>query len=432
MKAVVTGMDPLSRRIINDLKRGMRVKEVPELYPVTLDQAKKLSSYRNMLEQASFQLSEEAARRIELLGLKALLLGPFFRRNDWEGLSEIAAAITEETQRDELKLLIAGLKEKRERIRVFKEDRFDEISTLERKEKELLHEKQNLRYLQEAAVRQLSLFNQYPAGVRSFLRSVLGIQDNCLVLVRRLDDKLEGLMLKNNSIEYDINRSCYFVKDLEGLVSTVFARYTTGFVYKGENSTLSDTNALGLPEIIKIAEKEMKRIEDESVQLKAQLQSLRKGQAQAYIKMADTVENLSTEELKKHKELQKMALKWLFKGGFVAVEAFTMPNGKKADVVAFDDSRIVIVDVKASQNDLLMDRGWEELLPYCNDFYFLVPGELQGAVMEKSSGDKAGIMIVKKDGLFISQQDERPLFEVNGADLIRFDVARELAKRNIS
>lgn len=54
MHATITGNDALSRRIIVELDKGAKVAIIPSLYPITLDQAKKLSQFRISLFHLCF------------------------------------------------------------------------------------------------------------------------------------------------------------------------------------------------------------------------------------------------------------------------------------------------------------------------------------------------------------------------------------------
>ena len=44
MKATITGSDDLSKRILIDLNSGIKVSQIPDLYPISLDQAKEIVS----------------------------------------------------------------------------------------------------------------------------------------------------------------------------------------------------------------------------------------------------------------------------------------------------------------------------------------------------------------------------------------------------
>ncbi|MGG3803491.1 hypothetical protein ABEU91_07845, partial [Metabacillus fastidiosus] len=153
MKATITGTDALSKRILLDLDSGLKVSQVPEHYPVSLDQAKRLSRFRNMLEMAKKNLDEIAFKRLELLGLKSLPLSSLFRKSDWEGIAEVLAVVTDETKREELEFLIDGLEEKRKRLREFKEEADLDLKRLEYKDKSLQTREREFLRLQEEITR---------------------------------------------------------------------------------------------------------------------------------------------------------------------------------------------------------------------------------------------------------------------------------------
>ena len=46
----ITGTDDLSLKILDSLESGTKVKDIPGIFSVSLDQAKRLSRYHNILE----------------------------------------------------------------------------------------------------------------------------------------------------------------------------------------------------------------------------------------------------------------------------------------------------------------------------------------------------------------------------------------------
>ena len=112
MQATITGSDDLSKRILIDLNSGIKVSQIPDLYPISLDQAKRLSRLNKMLNLANEHLVEDLYNRLKQLGIKSLPLSRLFRQYDWGGITEILSVITDETTRDELQLLIDALDEK--------------------------------------------------------------------------------------------------------------------------------------------------------------------------------------------------------------------------------------------------------------------------------------------------------------------------------
>ena len=85
----ITGTDDISLTVIDALNAGTKVKDIPAMFPVSIDNAKRLSRYNNFLEKSKNHLSEAALEKIKRIGLKVLHLAPLFKQEDWEGLTEI-------------------------------------------------------------------------------------------------------------------------------------------------------------------------------------------------------------------------------------------------------------------------------------------------------------------------------------------------------
>ena len=88
------------------------------------------------------------------------------------------------------------------------------------------------------------------------------------------------------------------------------------------------------------------------------------------MEITKVLDYLSTADLKRHKEIQLKALNWLFNREFIATADFNLPNGKKADIFAYNESQIIICEIKVSKSDLMTDHNWTEYLSYCHDFFF--------------------------------------------------------------
>ena len=90
----------------------------------------------------------------------------------------------------------------------------------------------------------------------------------------------------------------------------------------------------------------------------------------------ESMNTLSVQDLKCHGELQDKALKWLYNKGYVVASAVALPNGKRADVVGYnEDGHLIIIEVKGSKADFQQDEKWESYLDYCDEFYFLLNQE---------------------------------------------------------
>ena len=171
----ITGTDDISIAVINALNGGTKVKDIPTLFPLSLDNAKRLSRYKNFLEKSKDHLSVAALEKIKHIGLKVLHLAPLFKEEDWEGLTEILSSINEHTKRDELPLLIEALNEKRKRIADFERDVNRKLDYLKQREKELLKLEEETNHLREQAKEQTQFLNKYPQQVQDFLIKHLGL-----------------------------------------------------------------------------------------------------------------------------------------------------------------------------------------------------------------------------------------------------------------
>jgi hypothetical protein len=59
--------------------------------------------------------------------------------------------------------------------------------------------------------------------------------------------------------------------------------------------------------------------------------------------------------------------------GYAPLAEVTLPNGRRADLMALGrKGQICIVEVKSSVEDYRTDQKWGEYAPYCDAFYFAV------------------------------------------------------------
>jgi len=131
MKATITGNDSLSKRILLELDGGRRVSEIPSMYPISLDQSKRLSRYLHILRLSEVHLPKDLSIRVSMLGLKVLPLANLFKKKDWEGITEILEVVRPDITRHEVQLLVKGLGDKRDLIQGFKNACGDERELLE-------------------------------------------------------------------------------------------------------------------------------------------------------------------------------------------------------------------------------------------------------------------------------------------------------------
>jgi hypothetical protein len=427
MLAKITGSDDLSKRILIDLNSGMKVSQIPEHYPVSLDQAKKLSRLNKMLNLANEHLDKDLYNRLQQLGIKSLPLSRLFRNYDWGGIIEILSVVTSETTRDELQLLIDALNEKRERIREFKEKSDLRLQELEKEEQTLQEKERKLLRLQEEMNEYLQIFKDYPKSIRSFLNEHLGIFQGKLALAKRLHENWQQHLIKKEIIEYDRLQDVYFLKDFNSFIELLkYHRWESD-----KNMDKKEKPVASFSDSIDSLKQDLKEIHEKKLAIENELMKIKHKTTHSYMKMAEASEYLSTVDLKRHKEMQLKALKWLFNRDFIAMADLPLPNGKKADIFAYNEFQIIIFEIKVSVNDLMTDYNWTEYLPYCHDFFFLTPDELKEVVVDKIKPIKCGQFIETDTSIRLIHPDERNIEQVEGDGELKYMATRFLSRKFI-
>ena len=220
----ITGTDEVSLNILDSLKNGVKLKDVPSMFPVSLDQAKRLSRYYHMLEKAKMHLQQNEVDKIQKIGIKILYLSPLFKEEDWEGLTEILSSINENTKRNEFPLLIQALQEKRKRISDFQQDIEKKLNHLKQREQELQQLEDDMKATQKRIKDEIKFLNKYPEDIQLFLIKHLGIYKDQLVLARRLDSRWQKSLKKKSILEYNDWEYVWTIKDLDGMVEDYLKR----------------------------------------------------------------------------------------------------------------------------------------------------------------------------------------------------------------
>jgi hypothetical protein len=96
--------------------------------------------------------------------------------------------------------------------------------------------------------------------------------------------------------------------------------------------------------------------------------------------------------------------------GFAPLAEVTLPNGRRADLMALGPKgQIFIVEVKSSVEDFRADGKWHEYAPYCDAFAFAVPPEFPREILP----DEPGLIVA--DGFGGAVLREAPLTPLAGA-----------------
>ncbi|MCQ6276232.1 MmcB family DNA repair protein [Bacillus sp. V3B] len=452
MKATITGVDPLSKRILLDLNRGVKVSDIPTHYPVSIDQSKRLSRFNNMLKLAKENLEEEHYNRFQLLGIKGLPLAPLFRQSDWGGLLEILSVVTDETKRDEIQFLMNALDEKRKRIHEFKEKTDLTLSQLEHTEKSLIKKEKELIKLQQKMNDQIKIFHQYPEPFRSFLNEYLGLYEERLVLAKRLHVKWQQSLSSDGILHYDEVTRIHYIDDFHRFMESLKSRHNRGLEYRWNPGTDIDRLRKETPweevphngkylipsvfsdpfiDSINKINQELQDTRGKKEEIQKELYKMKHKTIQSYLELTEVSDYLSSVDLKRHKELQEKALKWLFQRDYIAIADFPLPNGQTANIFAYNESQIVIVKIKVSQEDLMTDQKWIEYLPYCHDFYFLTPSDLQSLVTEEIQNVNCGQFVEVENNIKLIKPDERQINKVDQANALKFSATQLLSRKFI-
>ena len=73
--------------------------------------------------------------------------------------------------------------------------------------------------------------------------------------------------------------------------------------------------------------------------------------------------------------------------GYAALAEVTLPNGRRADLMALGPKgQIFIVEVKSSVEDFRTDQKWWEYQPYCDAFAFAVAPEFPREILPEEPG----------------------------------------------
>lgn len=86
-------------------------------------------------------------------------------------------------------------------------------------------------------------------------------------------------------------------------------------------------------------------------------------------------------------EVTRGAARLLVGLGFAPLAEVSLPNGRRADLMALGPKgEVAIVEVKSSLEDYRVDRKWGEYAPFCERFYFAVAPEFPRHILPEGPG----------------------------------------------
>ncbi|WP_080871775.1 MmcB family DNA repair protein [Oceanobacillus timonensis] len=446
----ITGKDTTSKKILEAMDTGINLKEIPSHFPVSLDQAKRLSRYYNIIMLSKSYLPENITAKVQMLGLKALYLAPLFKNKDWDGLVEILSVVDHQTKRKDLPVLMQSLEEKRNRISEFQSEIETKLKELEHREHELLLSKQDIQSKQEQINKEIRFLNKYPKDTQQFLLHHLGIYEKKLVLARRLDSRWQRALKKKEILTYSKEDYIWYINDLDAFAYDYQKRitrktpYPTEWDYEKEvkrhqnaNFVIPTSPVYRLPEgiaqdlraSVDAIQKNINQIESERVSIKQEMKRIRKLNPQSFMESVEAINTLSSRDLKIHGALQDKALKWLYQKDYIVSSEVVLPNGKRADVIGYNqDGHIIIVEVKASVEDFQKDDKWMTYLDYCHELYFLLKEEIDSIFYSNESMEGIGLLREMRNGLIIKEPFIRNQ-SVNESETIQHTINKSLSKK---
>lgn len=408
-------MDDLSKEIKRMLdESSMKQKKIAKKLNTSLDKVKRVSRLRNLRNAAKENISENEYLKLIDLGFNALTLSTLTRKNDWYGVSEILQNVNEGTTRRELQLLIQALNEKRKRIRVMEDNISSKLNKLEQKEEQLKKAEIEINNTERRILEETSFLKKYDAETRNFFLEHLGLYYGELVLAKRLDSRWQRLLRERKALEYHEDKYIWKVKNLDKIADEynmrINRKFPTYWDYERESSrdsffSVPDNPYYKLPtglavnfqEKIKEIHNEREEIKREKEKIEEEISTLKGKKPKSFFESVKATDILSPYDLKKHAELQTEVMKWLFKQNYIVNAEITLPNNRRADVIAYNKkNEIIIIEVKVNKYDFQNDEKWTEYLPYCDKFFFCIEGELS-PIYNENKHNPSGLIIRQRE-----------------------------------
>ena len=416
---MLTGKDEKSLIIMKDIiDKKATLKELAEWHGASLNQVNKLSRLVSIHNKCS-SLDEELLTKLKELGLKALVLGPI--SDNIEAMTDILNIIDVNIKRDELSKMPFAYKESQEAFKEAKAKADKMISALNDKEEEFKQKICRLEMLKKQLDERITDFDDMSPDGKQFALEHLGIYKDKYILKRRVDIAWQQYLKSKKVIKFNSTEYVYYVEDMEQLKKQIenrikadkymyfdYTRKKEWECYMLQNVEYkhgSKLQASILPNIEKY-EQQIAIINREKTNIKKEIDKLKKEYSASYMQQAEISNQLSSQDLIKHTRLQNESIKYLYKRGYASVVEVSIDN-YRFDAIGFDlEQNIVIVEAKASINDLKQDKKFENYKKYCNKLYLIVESSLFNKhinyISERVSESGSGLLVVSRDGECLS------------------------------
>ena len=124
--------------------------------------------------------------------------------------------------------------------------------------------------------------------------------------------------------------------------------------------------------------------------------------------------------------VQKGVCRLLRAAGFATLTEFTLVTGRRADVIALNDSgSIWIVEIKSSLEDFRADSKWPEYWDYCDRLFFAIPQAMAQEIIPASTG----LIVADNWGADILRHPDEALLHASRRKALTLAFARAAAFR---
>lgn len=260
------------------------------------------------------------------------------------------------------------------------------------------------------------------SGFRKTLekKKIIHLNDEYIWEIHSLQDFAEQLAYRlkyGHAIQWDYEREMHRMRN-----NPIGASYVANEEdYKAIRNVTEETNQIEAQ--IKHLETELAALSGEKTQLQTELEANKRASILSFEEASIASDLMSERELLRHKEMQTLAMKWLYNQGFIVASEVVLPNKKRADVIGYNEEKTIIIEVKSSKEDYRQDHKWTEYLPYCDEFYFFL--DFYAA---DQATIQAGYLQEQGRTLLITQQDTLS-HECEQQDAIVWAIGRALSKK---
>lgn len=445
---MITGKDPISLQVLEAFTRKLKLADIAAAFNLSLDQVKRLKRLYNYTNTVLALTNKQTTEQFKQLGTKGLFLSPYIKAKDTLALTDILPFTTEQTTRDELLELMQQYDKKQVRIQAFEQSyqafllaAAEKETAFQQKIIELEQAKQKLlvkfEFIQqyEPAVQELLLYyvgihkdgyyglrRRVDSGFRKALekKNIIQLNDEYVWVIHSMDDFAQQLAYRlkyGHYIQWDYEREKHRMRNNE--IGTMYVASDED--YKAIRNFTEETNQL--EQDLQHFESELAALAAEKAKLLAELEANKRASILSFEEASIASDLMSERELLRHKEMQSIAMKWLYNQGFVVASEVVLPNKKRADVIGYNEEKIIIIEVKSSKEDYRQDHKWTEYLPYCDEFYFF----LDFSAVDQADR-QAGYVQAQGRTLAIIQADTLPHHCEHSAET-EWTIGRALSKK---